>query len=117
MVARRRRRLAHTEPPVKPQLRAAVQSLSRPLRSPGDLDPLLDHIADARYVLLREASHGTHEYYTCRAALSRRLITEKRFSFIAREGDRPDCYRLNHYVRADADSCSLPREVLHAFER
>src|SRR5207253_2955221 len=117
MVARRRRRLAHTEPPVKPQLRAAVQSLSRPLRSPGDLDPLLDHIGDARYVLLGEASHGTHEYYTWRAALSRRLIHEKGFSFIAVEGDWPDCYRVNRYVKDYPDAGESAGEVLHTFER
>src|SRR6266481_8599329 len=99
MVARRRRRLGHSEPPAESPLLAAVRSLSRPLRSPADLDPMLDRIAEARYVLLGEASHGTHEYYTWRAALSRRLIHEKGFSFIAVEGDWPDCYRVNRYVK------------------
>jgi erythromycin esterase len=35
-----------------------------PLQRAADLDPLLDRIGNARYVLLGEASHGTHEYYT-----------------------------------------------------
>jgi erythromycin esterase len=117
MVVRRRRRLAHTEPSVPPQLLVTVRSLSRPLRSPADLDPLLDHIAGARYVLLGEASHGTHEYYTWRAALSRRLIEEKGFSFIAVEGDWPDCYRVNRYVKGYSDSGASAREVLHNFQR
>jgi len=94
-----------------------VRSLSRPLRSPADLDPLLDRTAEAHYVLLGEASHGTHEYYTWRAALSRRLIEEKGFSFIAVEGDWPDCYRLNRYVKGYPDSGDSAREVLHAFDR
>src|SRR5438874_12402688 len=111
MVARRRRSLTHAEPPVKPQLVAAVRSLSRPLRSPADLDPLLDRIGDARFVLLGEASHGTHEYYTWRAALSRRLINEMGFSFIAVEGDWPDCYRVNRYVKGYADAGDSAREV------
>jgi erythromycin esterase-like protein len=102
---------------VPPRLLAAVRSLSRPLRSPADLDPLLDHIADARYVLLGEASHGTHEFYTWRAALSRRLIEEKGFSFIAVEGDWPDCYRVNRYVKEYSDSGDNARDVLHAFAR
>src|SRR5438034_901244 len=110
MVARRRRRLAQTEPPVKPQLLAAARSLSRPLRSPADLDPLLERIGEARYVLLGEASHGTHEYYTWRAALSRRLIEEKGFSFIAVEGDWPDCYRVNRFAKGYVESGDSARK-------
>jgi erythromycin esterase-like protein len=117
MVTRRRRHLAAAEPTAQPELLAAVRSLSRPLRSPADLDPLLDRIGEARYVLLGEASHGTHEYYTWRAALSRRLIEEKGFSFIAVEGDWPDCYLVNRFVKGYAESGDNALEVLHAFER
>src|SRR5690606_33986371 len=88
-----------------------------PLGDPGDLDPLLERIGDARFVLLGEASHGTHEYYTWRTAISRRLGREKGFSFIAVEGDWPDCYRVNRYVKSYADSGGSAEEVLHAFER
>lgn len=79
------------------------------LESPEDLNPLLERIGDAKYVLLGEASHGTHEYYTWRAELSKRLIREKGFSFIAVEGDWPDCYRINEYVKGypDADTSAL----------
>jgi erythromycin esterase-like protein len=90
---------------------------ARPLRGPSDLDPLLERIGDARYVLLGEASHGTSEYYTWRAELSKRLIREKGFSFIAVEGDWPDCYRVNRYAKGYPDSGASAREVLHAFER
>ena len=34
----------------------------------ADLDPLLELVGDARFVLLGEASHGTHEFYRERAA-------------------------------------------------
>ncbi|WP_046244326.1 hypothetical protein [Hymenobacter terrenus] len=60
-----------------------------PLRTAADFDPLLAAIGDARVVLLGEASHGTHEYYTWRTALSKRLIKEKGYQFIAVEGDWP----------------------------
>ena len=96
---------------------AQIMALARPLRKPADLDPLLDYVGDAHYVLLGEASHGTAEYYTWRTEISRRLIIEKRFSFIAVEGDWPDCYRVNRYVKALADAGESAREVLHAFER
>jgi len=112
-----RRRLGQAEAPVESQLLASVRSLSRPLRSPADLDPLLDRIGEAHYVLLGEASHGTHEYYTWRTALSQRLIAERGFSFIAVEGDWPDCYRINRYAKGYPDSSDSAREVLHAFER
>lgn len=75
-----------------------VSAMARPLEGPGDLDPLLERIGEARYVLLGEASHGTAEYYTWRTRISRRLVEEKGFSFIAVEGDWPDCYRVNRYV-------------------
>ncbi|MFQ3174021.1 MAG: erythromycin esterase, partial [Flavobacterium sp.] len=47
---------------------------SSPLENLEDLDPLMDYIGDAKYVLLGEASHGTHEYYTWRAKITQRLI-------------------------------------------
>jgi hypothetical protein len=47
---------------------------------------------------LGEASHGTHEYYTWRMKISKKLI-EKRILFIAVEGDWPDCYKLNRYIK------------------
>ena len=82
-----------------------------------DLDKLLDRIGDAQYVLLGEASHGTHEYYTWRSQISKRLILEKGFSFIAVEGDWPDCYRINRYVKGYADAGLNALEVLHTFNR
>ncbi len=98
-------------------LAAALRHAALPLKTPADLDPLLDAIGDARYVLLGEASHGTHEFYAWRAELSKRLIQEKRFSFVAVEGDWPDCYRVNRFVKGYPDSGGSAAEVLHAFER
>jgi erythromycin esterase len=82
-----------------------------------DLDALLECIGDAKYVLLGEASHGTSEFYTWRAEITKRLITEKGFSFIAVEGDWPDCYRVNRYAKGMENSGSSAFEVLHAFSR
>ena len=56
-------------------------------------------------------------YYRWRARISQRLIREKGFSFIAVEGDWPDCYRVNRYVKGLPDSGADAREVLHAFDR
>src|SRR4051794_21531433 len=105
-------RLTRQEPRGSAALMAPARTLARPLRGPEDLDPLLDLIGEARYVLLGEASHGTAEYYTWRARISHRLITEKDFSFIAVEGDWPDCYRVNRFVKGLDDAGENAREVL-----
>ncbi|MBK8905240.1 MAG: erythromycin esterase family protein [Anaerolineaceae bacterium] len=94
----------------------AVREIEYPLADNADLDTLLDKIGDANYVLLGEASHGTSEYYTWRARLSQRLIQEKGFSFIAVEGDWPDCYRLNRYIKGSSDADSA-YDILHNFRR
>jgi erythromycin esterase len=87
------------------------------IRTSTDLDPLIERIGDAKYVLLGEASHGTHEYYTWRTAISKRLIQEKGFSFIAVEGDWPDCYRINRFVKGYSDAGSKALDVLKEFKR
>jgi erythromycin esterase-like protein len=98
-------------------LEAYISRAARPLSTSADLDPLLERIGDARFVLLGEASHGTSEFYTWRAELSKRLISERGFSFIAVEGDWPDCYRVNRYVKGMRDGGRGAEAVLHAFER
>lgn len=87
------------------------------LHDDKSLDILLDEIGNAKYVLLGEASHGTHEYYTWRTKISKRLIKEKGFSFIAVEGDWPDCYRLNRYIKHYNDSGANAIDALNAFNR
>ena len=94
-----------------------LKAISRPMESDDDLHPLWDRIGEARYVLLGEASHGTSEYYSWRSRISQWLIREKGFSFIAVEGDWPDCYRVNRYIKGAPDSGNSAREVLHAFDR
>src|SRR6266487_5216487 len=95
------------------KLTELVRAAAHPLAgAPQDYDPLLDRIGDARFVLIGEASHGTHEFYNERAAITRRLIVEKGFNAVAVEADWPDAYQVNRYVRgegparADVDSLS-----------
>lgn len=93
-----------------------AHSLYHKLNSNPDLDPLLESIGEAKYVLLGEASHGTHEYYTWRAQISKRLIKEKGFSFIAVEGDWPDCYKINKWIKNPEDHQKI-QDVLSQFKR
>jgi erythromycin esterase-like protein/adenine/guanine phosphoribosyltransferase-like PRPP-binding protein len=81
-----------------------VSAAAHPLAGdPHDYDPLIDVIGDARFVLLGEASHGTHEFYRERARITRRLIDEQGFSAVVVEADWPDAYRVNRFVRGASD--------------
>jgi erythromycin esterase len=100
--------------------RESVNSIKRwahPLQSKANLNPLFDRIGDARIVMLGEASHGTHEYYSWRSHISKGLIEEKGFNCIAVEGDWPDCYRLNRFVKGYDVENKSAFKVLHAFNR
>jgi len=68
----------------------------------ADYDPLLRLVGDAHVVLLGEASHGTHEFYRERAEITKRLIQELGFNAVAVEGDWPDAYRVNRFVRGES---------------
>lgn len=95
---------------------ALIRRTSKPLEATHDLDPLMQRIGDARIVMLGEASHGTHEYYTWRSKITKRLIEEKGFNIIAVEGDWPACYKLNRYIK-QYTSHKKAHEVLNEFAR
>jgi erythromycin esterase len=107
----RKARAAHSDDAVV----AELEDLARPLEGPAHLDPLIEAIGDAKYVLLGEATHGTSEFYTWRAEITKQLITQKHFSFVAVEGDWPDCYRVNRFVKGGEGKSA--EDVLHAFSR
>src|SRR5438093_295214 len=94
-------------------LRARTREL---IGATDDYDALLDLIGDAHYVLIGEASHGTHEFYKERADITRRLIVEKGFTAVAVEADWPDAYRINQYVRGTGDG-AVAVESLAGFKR
>lgn len=83
---------------------------------PEDFAPLLAMVGDARFVLIGEASHGTHEFYRIRAEITKRLIREKGFTAVAVEADWPDAYRVNRYVRAQGPEADAV-EALGGFRR
>ena len=114
---------AHVFPPIVrstahcPDTLAAVRREARPITGdPSDFNGLLHLVGDATVVLLGEASHGTHEFYSYRGELTRRLMEEKGFNAVAIEGDWPDAYRVNRYVRGmGTDHSAL--EALSGFKR
>lgn len=84
--------------------------------STEDYDELLTMIGEARFSLLGEATHGTHEFYRERAEITKRLIKEKAYTAVAVEADWPDAFRVNHYVRGTSDDKNA-NEALSGFTR
>src|SRR5256884_750100 len=94
-----------------------VQEAAQPLKGAAtDYDLLLKFIGAARFCLLGEATHGTHEFYRERAEITKRLIIEKGFNAVAVEADWPDAYRVNRYVRGEGDDGNADA-ALAGFER
>ncbi len=96
---------------------AVIRSAALPTEHgvPSD-DAILDLVGDAHFVLIGEASHGTHDFYAARARITQRLIEEKGFCAVAAEADWPDAYRVNRYVRGRSDDATA-EESLRGFER
>jgi erythromycin esterase-like protein len=95
----------------------AVRRNAGPLAGgPHEHDSLFALIGDARFVLIGEASHGTHEFYAERAAITRRLIEEHGFDAVAVEGDWPDAHRINRFVRGLGDDLAAD-DALASFGR
>lgn len=88
-----------------------------PVETSDDIDELIRLAGNRKLVLLGESSHGTTEFYQWRAEITKRLIAEEGFSFVAVEGDWAAIYGLNEYVRGDPGTPSSARRVLRDFER
>lgn len=90
-----------------------VRRAAIPLRGDAaDHDALLELARQARFVLLGEASHGTHDFYSERARITKRLIEDAGFDAVAVEADWPDAYRVNAYVRGAGDDASAEEALV-----
>src|SRR4051794_18369529 len=70
-----------------------------PIRDADAFGAVFERFADAKVVLLGEASHGTSEFYRARAGITRRLIERHGFTIVAVEADWPDAAAIDRYVR------------------
>lgn len=95
----------------------AIQSIARGLQGEQDIDRLVELVAHRRIVMIGEATHGTHEFYDLRAALTRRLIQHHGFAAVAIEGDWPDALRADRFVRDQATDDDDAESSLDSFER
>lgn len=94
-----------------------LKEVARPLQTAADLDALLAHVTDQQLVLLGESTHGTSEFYTWRAEISKRLVQDHAFNFLAVEGDWAAIYRLNRYVKQLPGAEPDARGIMRTFSR
>ncbi len=87
------------------------------LTSEADWDKLVQQVNNSKFVLLGEASHGTSEFYTARVEITKKLIQEKGFTFVAVEGDWPACQAINRYVKGYDLEARSAKDVLKSFDR
>ena len=86
-----------------------------PLSGEEDLAPLLAHVRNRPIVMLGEATHGTSEFYTLRNRISRYLLRNEQFSFVAVEGDWPDSQKLNRLIKTNSSKAAT--QVMRTFKR
>ena len=99
LAARRRAQTGGQEPDT--QIADLVGAAAEPLPPIADegFARFIDRYADAKVVLLGEATHGTDEFYRARTAITERLVREHGFSIVAVEADWPDAARIDAYIR------------------
>lgn len=92
---------AHSPELSENRLVALLRQHAEPLPAVDDprFADAFERYADARVVLIGEASHGTSEFYQARAAITKRLIERHGFSIVAVEADWPDAARIDCYSR------------------
>lgn len=91
------------------KLIAVINDAAQPVTD--DWSSLLDRIGDARFVMIGEASHGTHDFYQARIEITQQLIAKKGFMAVAIEGDWPDAYRINRYVRGKGHAADAEKSL------
>lgn len=95
----------------------AISDHSLPL-SDTSLNKMVEAIGDAKIVMIGEASHGTSEFYTTRAEITKKLIEQKGFQLIAVEGDWPSTQVVNRYVKGYSTEGETAKDILtKAFQR
>lgn len=94
-----------------------IREVGISLSGKSDLETVIRRAGGHRLVLLGEASHGTSEYYTWRAEITKRLMEEEGFDFVIVEGDWPLAFKVNLHVKHLLNGTSDSREVLSHFTR
>jgi erythromycin esterase-like protein len=77
---------------------------------------IIDRLPQGRVFMIGEASHGTHDFYHFRTCITKHLIEKHGLNAVAIEGDWPDAYRVNRFVRGEGPDLDA-NAALSGFER
>ncbi|MEK2646251.1 alpha/beta fold hydrolase [Bdellovibrio sp. BCCA] len=99
----------------KEQVVDELEGRAHSIKDSHSWDDLIASVASARVVMLGEATHGTEEFYSIRRHITERLIQDHGFSFVAVEGDWPDCQKLNDYIHFDKGESA--KQIMREFHR
>lgn len=80
-------------------LKASALPFTRVDEVRDKLGSYLDSYGDCKVLLLGDASHGTSEFYTVRAEITKYMIENHGFNIVAVEADWPDAEAVDRYVR------------------
>ena len=83
--------------PLSDLIRAAAIKL--PSITDHTFGSYFDSFGDCKVILLGDCSHGTSEFYSARAEITKRLIEHHGFNIIACEADWPDAEAVDRYIR------------------
>jgi erythromycin esterase-like protein len=86
----------------------AIREEATVLHGMEDVSAVTGLVGDAHVVLLGEATHGTHEFYSARMEITKRLLTEKGFDAVAVECDWPDALRVNRFIQGRNNENGVP---------
>ena len=94
-------RLPFRASPIMAQLQQLFTSAARPLPPIQDANfgAQFDDFGNYKVVLLGDGSHGTSEFYSARAEITKRLIAQHGYTMVAVEADWPDAEAVDRYVR------------------
>ncbi len=81
-----------------------------------DLKPLVNTAAKQQLVLLGESTHGTQEFYDVRVSITKDLIKNHGFKFIAVEAPWNFMLKINDYIKGYSNKYSSAKEVLKSFD-
>jgi erythromycin esterase-like protein len=81
------------------QLKAHVTPFESVSQDSGIISKHFDSFSDCKVLLIGDASHGTSEFYSVRAEITKYMIKNHGFNIVAVEADWPDAENVDRYVR------------------
>jgi erythromycin esterase-like protein len=76
-----------------------THAIPLPAINSGEFAKTFHQFADCKVLLIGDATHGTHEFYEARAAITKHMIAHHGFDVVAIEADWPDAEVIDRYVR------------------